>query len=154
MNKMEESLIIENEIDIEAPAARVWDALTNPEQTRKYMFGCAVVSGFKEGDPMLWQGEVDGRLITFVQGHVVRCDPERELVYSTFDPNSDVPDIPENYLTVTYRLTEEEGKTTLYISQGDYSRVHDGQARYSHAEEAGGWLGLMMLIKELVETEQ
>lgn len=151
---MEESLIIENEIDIEAPAGKVWDALINPEQTRKYMFGCAVISDFKEGDPMLWQGEVDGQLVTFVKGHVVRCDPERELVYTTFDPNSDVPDIPENYLTVTYRLTGNEGKTTLYISQGDYSKVHDGETRYRHAEEAGGWLGLMMSIKELVETGQ
>ena len=149
---MEEKLYIENEIQINAGKEQVWNALTNPEQTKKYMFGCEVISDLKVGSPMTWEGEVEGQKLVFVKGSVLFCDPLNELVYTTFDPSSDVPDIPENYLTVTYKLTEKEGATILYVSQGDYVKVHDGQARYNHAEEGGGWSGLLISIKELLET--
>lgn len=33
---MQKPLIVKNSITINAPASKVWDALTNPEQTKKY----------------------------------------------------------------------------------------------------------------------
>ena len=95
---MEEKLYIENEIQINAGKEQVWNALTNPEQTKNYMFGCEVISDLKVGSPMTWEGEVEGQKLVFVKGSVLFCDPLNELVYTTFDPSSDVPDIPENYL--------------------------------------------------------
>jgi uncharacterized protein YndB with AHSA1/START domain len=54
-------LIITNSIDIHASASKVWDALTNPEQTKKYMFGCETVSDWEVGSPLLWRGTYDGK---------------------------------------------------------------------------------------------
>ncbi len=149
---MDEKLFIENEIDINAPKEKVWNALTNPTETKKYMFGCAVISDLTPGSTIVWQGDLEGVVMIFVKGNVTAVDPGTMLEYTTFDPNSDVTDIPENYLTVKYILTESNGVTNLKVSQGDYALVADGQARYSHAEDGGGWMGLLISIKDLVET--
>ncbi len=146
-------LIINNSMTIKASVQRVWDALTNPDQTMKYMYGCRVVSDLKVGRTMLWKGVVDGKEMIFVQGHVVSVEPEKNLVYTVFDPNSDIEDIPENYLTVTYTLdAQEDGQTLLTITQGDYSKVANGEQRYVDAMAAGGWMSLMTAIKTLLET--
>ncbi len=52
-----DKLFVKNSIVINAPVANVWDALVNPEQTKKYMFGCETVSDWKPGSPLLWKGE-------------------------------------------------------------------------------------------------
>lgn len=151
---MDEKLYIENEIDINAPKEKVWNALTNPAETKKYMFGCEVISDMQPGSTMVWQGDLEGVTMVFVKGHITAVDPGNMLEYTTFDPNSDVADIPENYLTVKYVLTSKDSITNLKVTQGDYTKVADGQARYSHAEDGGGWMGLLISIKELVETDK
>jgi len=69
------------------------------------------------------------------------------------DPNNTaVPDIPENYLTVTYALEEKDGATLFTVTQGDYSKVADGQNRYDDSNKVGGWQSLLEAIKVLVEV--
>ena len=145
-------LIISNSISIRAPKAKVWDALVNPDYTRKYMFGCEPVTDWKPGSTLLWNGVDDGKLITFVKGNIVEIRPEEYLAYTVIDPNNtEVPDIPENYLTVTYTLEEKEGMTQFTVTQGDYSTVADGQSRYEDTNKVGGWTTLLEAIKLLVE---
>jgi uncharacterized protein YndB with AHSA1/START domain len=147
-----EKKLIENHIRINAPLARVWDVLVNPEQTRKYMFGCETVSDWKAGSELLWQMEYEGKTIVPVRGKIVEIDPERFLAYTTFDPNSAMEDIPENYLTVTYTLSEEQGQTLLEVTQGDYSRVADGERRYRESYNNGeGWQPILVEIKKVAE---
>ena len=148
---MAEQLIVSNSLTINAPVSSVWDALTNPEQTMKYMFGCRVISDLKVGSPMLWKGMVEGQEMLFVKGNVLHVEPEVQLVYTVFDPNSDVADIPENYLTVTYSLAAADGQTVLTITQGDYAAVANGEQRYIESVGAGGWMSLMTAIKTLLE---
>src|SRR6201995_4390104 len=98
-----EPLLVKNTIALQAPANKVWDALTNPEQTKKYMFGCETVSDWKVGSSLLWKGSYEGKEMVFVKGNIVDILPNRLLVYTVIDPNNpNIPDIPENYLTVTY----------------------------------------------------
>ena len=150
---MNKPLIIENEILIEAPAPKVWDALTNPAQTKKYMFGCETVSDWKPGSPLDWKGYYEGKEMVFVKGHIVEIAPNQFLSYTTIDPNSSIPDIPENYLTVTYSLKEEDHKTLLTVTQGDYSKVADGEKRYQDSHNNGeGWSPILVEIKKLVES--
>lgn len=147
-----EKKLIENHIRINAPLAKVWDVLVNPEQTRKYMFGCETVSDWKAGSELLWQMEYEGKTIVPVKGKIVEIDPERFLAYTTFDPNSAMEDIPENYLTVTYTLSEENGQTLLEVTQGDYSRVADGERRYRESYNNGeGWQPILVEIKKVAE---
>jgi uncharacterized protein YndB with AHSA1/START domain len=152
--KMSTPLFIHNSITIDASPARVWDALINPEQTRKYMFGCETVSDWKIGSPLLWRGNYEGQDMVFVKGNIVDIQPEKLLSYTTIDPNNtEVPDIPENYLTVTYELKEENSQTVLNVSQGDYSKVADGERRYNDTIEGGGWQSILDSIKTLLEEE-
>lgn len=149
---MSTPLIIKNSISIKAPKAKVWDALVNPEQTKKYMFGCEPVTDWKPGSELLWNGVDDGKLITFVKGKIVEIRPEEYLAYTVIDPNNtNVPDIPENYLTVTYSLEEKNGETKFSVTQGDYSTVADGQSRYDDTMKVGGWQTLLDVIKLLIE---
>ncbi len=152
---MSKELIVTNEISINAPASKVWDALTNPEQTKKYMFGCETVSDWQKGSPLLWKGSWEGKEMIFVKGHIVDIEPGKYLAYTVIDPNnSAIPDIPENYLTVTYTLSAHEGQTKLSVSQGDYARVAEGEKRYKETYNNGeGWNPILVQIKELVETK-
>ncbi|MCV9927223.1 SRPBCC domain-containing protein [Flavobacterium sp. LS1R49] len=149
---MATQLTINNTIEINAPAHKVWDALTNPKKTKIYMFGCEALSDWKVGSKLLWQGNYEGTDIIFVKGNIVSIEPNKKLIYSTFDPNSTIVDIPENYLNVTYELAENNGKTILNVSQGDYSKVADGQRRYCEGLNNGeGWSPILVEIKKLVE---
>ncbi len=150
---MNHVLMVENEILINAPLTKVWDVLTNPEETRKYMYGCETVSDWKPGSPLLWRAEVEGKVTVFVKGTIVNIKPGHLLAYTTFDPNNPkIEDIPENYLTVTYRITEEDGQTRLVVTQGDYSKVADGEKRYNDTVQGGGWAAVLAEIKKVAET--
>jgi len=150
---MSQPLVVTNTITIDAPAAKVWDALTNPEQTKKYMFGCEALSDWKPGSPLIWKGNFNGVELIAVKGDVVSISPYRSLVYTVIDPNNAaIPDIPENYLTVTCDLEEQGGQTKLTVSQGDYSKVAEGETRYQHTVGGGGWEPILTQIKALAEA--
>lgn len=150
---MEKSLFVKNTIAINAPAAKVWDVLTNPQQTKKYMFGCETVSDWKKGSSLLWRGSYEGKEMIFVKGDIVDIKPPKLLVYTTIDPNSSIDDTSENYLTVTYALSEKNGQTTLTVTQGDYGKVAEGDRRYKEASNNGeGWNPILVEIKKLAES--
>ncbi len=116
------------------------------------MFGCEAVSDWNIGSPLLWKGNHEGKEMVFVKGNIVAIQPEKFLAYTTIDPNNKtIEDIPENYLKVTYELREENGQTILTATQGDYSTVGDGENRYRHTVEGGGWQPILEEIKKLVE---
>jgi uncharacterized protein YndB with AHSA1/START domain len=146
-------LIIENQITIDAPAGKVWDALINPEKTKQYMFGCETVSDWKPGSSLLWRGTHEGKPMVFVKGEVVDIIPGKHLKYTTIDPNSTIADISENYLWVTYDLVEQDAKTKLTVCQGDYATVAEGEKRYKDSYNDGeGWNPILVQIKAIVEN--
>jgi uncharacterized protein YndB with AHSA1/START domain len=106
---MTKGLIVEKEIKIKAPVSKIWDMLTKAEWTKKYMFGCEPLTDWTAGSPILWRGASNG--VVYVKGKILKIKPPELLQYSTFNANSELPDIPYNYLTVTLRLTEEDGYT-------------------------------------------
>jgi uncharacterized protein YndB with AHSA1/START domain len=147
---MENGLFIRNEIVIDAPRRDVWSALVEPDQTRQYMFDCETVSDWKEGSELLWRGAKDG--VVYVKGVVIEIRPAEYLSYTTIDPHSNIDDTSENYLTVTYTLTEQEGKTHLTVTQGDYSKVAEGTRRFKESSNGGeGWNPILVAIKNQVE---
>ncbi len=150
---MVKELLVTNEIIMDASTEKAWDALTNPAQTKKYMFGCETVSDWKPGSELLWKGSWEGKEMVFVKGNIVRIEPGKFLAYTTIDPNSTMEDVPENYLTVTYGLNNENGKTKLTVTQGDYNAVAEGERRYKEAYNNGeGWNPILVEIKKLVEN--
>jgi uncharacterized protein YndB with AHSA1/START domain len=149
---MSQPLIVENTITLRAPATKVWNALTNPAETKKYMFGCEALSDWKEGSPLIWKGTFNGVELVAVKGTIKKIQPGKYLEYTVIDPNNPkIPDLPENYLTVTLDLKEQDGQTVLTATQGDYSTVADGDNRYKHSVDGGGWTPILDAIKTLVE---
>ena len=151
---LRQPLIIKNEITINAPISKVWDLLTNPEQTKKYMFGCETVSDWQPGSALLWKGVWEEKEMVFVKGTIVKIENQKHLSYTTFDPNNQaMEDKPENYTTVTYDLTETDGKTLLKVTQGDFARVAEGEKRYLEVNNNGeGWNPILFEIKKLAES--
>jgi uncharacterized protein YndB with AHSA1/START domain len=147
-------LIITNEITINASISKVWDLLTNPEQTKKYMFGCETISDWKPGSALLWKGMWEEKEMVFVKGIIVKIEDQKHLSYTTFDPNNPaMEDMPENYTTVTYDLNESDGKTLLKVTQGDFATVADGEKRFNEVYNNGeGWNPILIEIKKLAES--
>ena len=147
-------LTIVNTININAPASTVWDALTNPEITKAYMFGCETVSEWEIGSELLWKGQYQGMDMIFVKGMILELIPNELLVYSVFDPNSTIPDIPKNYLNVKYQLQRKNNHTTLIVTQGDYNTVAEGERRYQESWNNGqGWNPILEEIKNICEAD-
>jgi uncharacterized protein YndB with AHSA1/START domain len=154
LNPMKKPLILKNEITIQAPAAKVWSVLTNPEETKKYMFGCEAVSDWKRGSPLLWKMNHEGKELIAVKGNIVEIDPGKFLSYTVFDPNATMKDIPENYLTVTYSLKGNSEETILTVTQGDFATVEDSERRYQESYNNGeGWNPILLEMKKLVELK-
>lgn len=151
---MSSELNIVNKIKINTPAATIWDALTNPEITPAYMFGCETVSDWEIGSELLWKGQYQGMDMIFVKGKIIELIPNQVLVYTVFDPNSTIPDIPENYLTVTYQLDQKDGFTQFTVTQGDYHKVAEGEKRYQESWNDGkGWNPILEEIKRICEAD-
>ena len=144
--------IVTNSITINAPVSKVWDALVNPEQTQKYMFGCKATSDWKPGSVLTWPGVYEGKEMVFVTGHVLQIEPERLLVYSVIDPNAPYEKTPENHLKVKYELKETAGGTELTVSQYGFEEAADGEKRYTEISNNGeGWNPILQEIKKLLE---
>ena len=141
---MKNTLIAQAHITISAPIAKVWDALVNPEMIKQYMFGTNAVSDWKEGSPIVWKGEWEGKPYED-KGVILQLKPERVLQYSHFSPLSGQADVPANYHTLTIELSPEEKGTILRLSQDNNSTEEDRE----HSEKMWG----MMLtgIKKVLE---
>ena len=148
-------LKVENTIRIQASIEKVWDALTNPEQTRRYMFGCETVSDWKPGSSLLWRGSYEGQEMVFVKGFIKQIQPYSLLQYTVIDPNASFPDIPENHLNVTYRLATENGHTVLTVIQDGFEGAAEGEKRYTEVYNNGeGWNPILVDIKKLLEETE
>jgi uncharacterized protein YndB with AHSA1/START domain len=148
-----EKLVVKNSILINAPAAAVWDALVNPEQTKKYMFGCETVTDWKVGSPLLWSAMYEGKETVFVKGIILEIEPGKLLRYTVIDPNAAMADIPENYLNVTYELSGPNGEVNLTVTQDGFESAAAGEKRYQDVYNHGeGWNPILVQIKAVAES--
>jgi uncharacterized protein YndB with AHSA1/START domain len=141
---MDKPLVAHAVTMIHAPAATVWNALVDPAIIKQYMFGTTVTSDWKEGSPIVWKGEWQGRPYED-KGVILRVQPKRLLQYSHFSPLAGQPDTPENYHIVTVELSEQPGETRVSLSQDnnptDQSREHSEK----------NWNGMLAGLKKLLE---
>jgi uncharacterized protein YndB with AHSA1/START domain len=129
---------------INAPTARVWDALVNPTSIKQYMFGTNVTSDWKKGGRISWKGEWEGKAYED-KGVILQIEPQRKLQYSHFSPLAGLPDKPENYHTVTIELSGAGSQTRVSLTQDNNS---DKKAR-EHSEK--NWAMMLAGLKKLLE---
>src|SRR3984957_2837730 len=139
-------LVAVAEIDIAAPASAVWEALTDPERIKQYFMGATVETDWQPGSAITWSGEYNGKPYQD-KGSIVEVQPQRLLVLTHFSPMTGQPDLPENYHTITYRLAERDGKTTLSLSQDNNGS--DDEVEHSRTT----WQSMLEAIKRLIEPD-
>lgn len=129
---------------IDAPAARVWQALVDPRAIKQYMFGTDVVSEWRVGSPIVWKGEWNGKPYQD-RGEILRCDRDRRLEYSHWSPFSGRPDEPAYYHTVTIELSAVGDRTRVVLTQDNNAN----EAERAHSEQ--NWFAMLGGLKKHVE---
>jgi uncharacterized protein YndB with AHSA1/START domain len=137
-------LVARQSIIINAPIAKVWDALLNPKMIKQYMFGTNAISDFKEGSPIVFQGEWEGKTYED-NGVILQMKPKRLLQYSHFSPLSGLTDSPENYHIVTIELSDQGDQTLVSLSQDNNPTEQDRE----HSEK--NWGMMLANMKKLLE---
>ena len=134
------------EVQIDGTAEQVWNALTDPEQIKKYMFGSQVVTDWEEGSAIVWKGEYQGKRYTD-KGEILEVEPPRRLKVTHFSPLSGDEDLPANYHTLLYELREEGGRTRLSLSQSNNATEEEAE----HSK--GNWEQMLAGLKGVVEEQ-
>lgn len=148
---MSKTMIIKENILFKANKEKVWDLLINPEMTKQYMFGSEILSTWEIGSSIEWKGKTeDGAEVVYVKGKILEFETGKKVISTMFDPNSDMEDIPENYVNLTYIVSETTKGTLLTIIQGDFAGAANGKQRYE--ESKAGWIQMVIpLMKKILE---
>lgn len=140
-----ENLILSTTITVDAPAEKVWQALTDPEMIKQYFFGTRVDTDWKAGNPITWTGEWQGNAYQD-KGKIVDVAPGKYVKYTYWSSMSGKEDAPEHYANITYRLKEIDGQTELEVTQDNFP----DEAAKDHSEKS--WQILLGGLKKLVDA--
>ena len=138
-------LVATAEVTVDAPRAKVWSALTDPELIAQYMMGSHVETDWRPGSAISWRGQFDGKAYED-KGEVLEVVPERSLRVTHFSPLSGQPDARENYHTVSYTLDDAGGRTKLTLTQDNNASEEEA------AHSADTWSQMLAGLKKVVEA--
>ena len=141
---MTQELIAQATINVAAPRSAVWTALVSPAAIRQYMFGAEVVSDWKKGRPITWEGEWEGKHYKD-KGTILEIQREEVLKYSHWSPLAGLPDRPENYHTVAIELEDDGDDTRVTLTQ-DNNPTEEARV---HSEK--NWGMMLGALKEYLE---
>ncbi len=141
---MNKTFTSKSTIAINAPASKVWDALTKPELIKQYLFGTEVATDWQVGSPVTYKGEWEGKTYED-KGKVLQIEKEKLLVSTFWSSLSALADIPENYKTVRYELSADDKGTRLTITQDN----NNSQEEADHSGQ--NWKIVLEGIQKLVE---
>jgi len=136
-------------ITIDAPVSRVWDTLTYPELMKQWMAETEIeiITDWKVGSPFVIRGNLHG--INFENtGAVLQFEPEKILQYSHLSSLSRLPDKPENYSVVEFRLAPIENRTTLLLTLSNFPT----ESIYKHL--AFYWNVTLEILKRMIEQQR
>jgi uncharacterized protein YndB with AHSA1/START domain len=134
-------------INIEAPISEVWDALTKPEIIKQYFFGTDTQTDWVPGNPIKFSGEWEGKSYED-KGTVLNFEPHKLLRYNYWSSMSGIEDKPENYVVITFRLSEEDDNNTyLSIIQENIP----SEEMKEHSEQ--NWNKVLEGLKNLLEKQ-
>jgi len=130
-------------IELPADAMTVWNALTNPELTKRYFFGCRVLSDWQPGSSITFKGRMFWIIPIRMKGTIIKAIPGKLLQYTL--KNGKGKDATES--TVTDKLTFKNGKTTLSITD-DVGAGEGAEKRYRRSVK--GWRKILTGLKNLL----
>jgi uncharacterized protein YndB with AHSA1/START domain len=141
---MNMNLTIRTSIDIGADSPKVWDALTNPEKIKIYLFGTNTLTDWKIGSEIIFEGEYQGQRYRD-KGVIIDIKANELLRYSYWSAFAGLEDKPENYSIVTYEIRAAGTNTALTITQAGFANEQAQQ----HSKSA--WENILNQIKMIAE---
>jgi len=142
---MKGTYIAETSVTIDAPAEKVWKALTTPHHIAKYLYGTKVTSDWKEGSPIDYKGEYEGNEY-YDKGVIKTFEPNKVFASTYWSSMGGKEDKPENYSLVTYTLEEGGDKTLLTITQNNIATDEEKQQMITN------WNGVLAELKIVAES--
>jgi hypothetical protein len=116
-------LFVDKSIDVNASSQRVWDVLTLRQHTAEWASefsaggpGLYIESGWDLGSPVLWKDKKG-----MSQGTVTAPREARPSPVYGFDVREKPPQL--RLRTASHSSLPSGGKTTLWVSQGDFTRA-------------------------------
>lgn len=139
----------EKTVQINAPAAAVWRALTDTAQVQQWMSatGVEIVTDWRTGSPIRISG-TSNRVAFENYGTIVLADEEKTLQYTHLSSLSRLPDVPESYSTLSFMLSAADGHTALTLRITGFPT----ESIYRHL--AFYWNVTLELLKQFVEKRQ
>jgi uncharacterized protein YndB with AHSA1/START domain len=141
---MDQNIIAQASTIINAPRAKVWNALVDPEAIKQYMFGTDAVSDWHAGSKIIWKSEWQGRSYED-KGVILQLKRGRILQYSHFSPLSGVSETPENYHIVTIELSDEDDRTRVLLTQDN--NLNEDERLHSE----NNWGMILTALKKYLE---
>jgi len=143
---MNHSLTMQQTLLLNASPQTVWNALTNPQIIKQYLFGTETVTDWLPGSQIIFQGEYQGYQYKD-KGVIQQIEPLQLLQYTYWSSFSGIPDLPENYSLVTYRLEPQPGNTTLLtLTQQGFTTPET----LEHSQK--NWAMVLGVMKDIVEA--
>ena len=131
--------------EVTAPVDRVWKALTDPADIKRYMFGTTAKSDWRVGSPITFEGEWQGK--TYLdKGVITAFEPNRRLQYTHFSTLAGKPDVPENYHTVTVRLEPMGDRTRITLDQDN------NETEEARVQSEKNWRMMLDGLRQLLEA--
>ena len=131
-------------IHVDAGTDVVWHAITDPATIARFLYGTEVVTDWREGSPIVYRGEWEGKPYED-KGIILEFVPGERFVSSYYSPLSGKPDMPESYQTVSYVLAADGDGTQVTITQ-------DGCADRAEADRmSGNWAMTLGSLKSVIE---
>jgi uncharacterized protein YndB with AHSA1/START domain len=121
---------------------KLWQALIDPDFTRRYWLECWQESEWKPGSP--WQAMVPGGRV-IVTGEIIEIDKPRKLVLTWRGEKPGQRE--EGYARLTYELERRGDSVKLTV-------IHEIDKAPSKliADVSGGWPLVLASLKSLLET--
>lgn len=142
---MQNNLTTTAHIDIDAPAKAVWQTLTDPAKIAQWLFGTKTTCDWKKGSPITYTGEWQGKQYVD-KGTILEIAEPHLLVMDYWSSFAGIPDIPENYQKITYRLDEAAGRTRLTVVQENH------RSEEARAQSEGHWQQALVLLRRVSEN--
>lgn len=141
---MKGNLLLRTSVLINSSPKKIWTALTDPNQVRKWLFGTEMKTNWKEGSPITYEGVYEGKTYQD-KGTVKKYLTEKELQTTYWSSMSGKEDLPENYNLVTYTLNKEGEGTRLTLIQDNINSEKEKEHLLQN------WNIVLGKIKEIVE---
>ena len=142
---MNKALTISTTATINAPLTKVWSALVDPEQIKRYLYGTVTETTWEVGTPIRFTGDWEGTPY-IDKGEILAFEPQKKLQYTYLSSFTGLADEPQNYSTVTFEVTPKGDATNLTVTQSSFKdETHRDHSKTNWEHVLGG-------IKKLLEA--